>query len=197
MRLLPTQVSTLLDKCIITFHGAIALPIHIMLIYTKNHVDAGILLYKKLNKMVPKDSNNNVSSSDCYFSESLLQKMKKFNPDDVEGDAIESDDEMEDEDLDESEMSKNYHVNDGAIDSELYSQIRSWKRSTKEIKIIYSPPGDPDPPNEKVNGLSWCMDTNIGEPDGLGIHPPSHINKEFQNTIFRTELESFLAFLPL
>ena len=60
--------------------------------------------------MVPKDSNNNVSSSDCYFSEILLQKMKKFNPDDVEGDAIESDDEMEDEDLDETEILKNYHM---------------------------------------------------------------------------------------
>ena len=80
-----------------------------------------MLLYKKLNKIVPKDSNNNVSSSDCYFSEILLQKMKKINPDDVEGDAIESDDEMEDEDLDESEMLMNYHINDGDIDSELYS----------------------------------------------------------------------------
>ena len=60
--------------------------------------------------------------------------MKKINPDDVEGDAIESDDEMEYEDLDESEMLKNYHVNDGAIDSELYSQIRNSKRPTNEIK---------------------------------------------------------------
>ena len=89
------------------------------------------------------------------------KQRKKINPDDVEGDAIESDDEMGDEDLDESEMLKNYHINDGAIDSELYSQIKKSKRPTKEIKMIYFPPEDPVLPNEEVNGLNWCMNKNI------------------------------------
>ena len=104
---------------------------------------------------------------------------------------------MEDEDLDESEMLKNYHINDDAIDSELYSQIRNSKRLTKEIKMMYAHPEDLILPNEEVNSINWCINKNISEPPGLGIRPPTHIKKEFQNHIFRTEVDSLLAFLPL
>ena len=94
-------------------------------------------------------------------------------------------------------MLKNYHINDGDIDSELYSQIRNSKRPTNEIKMMYSPPEDPFSPNEEVNGINWCINKNIEVPHGLGIRPPTHIKKEFQNNICRTELDSLLALLPL
>ena len=46
-------------------------------------------------------SSSSISSSISIASSSTLSGLNCFNPDDVEGDAIESDDEMEDGDLDE------------------------------------------------------------------------------------------------
>ena len=45
--------------------------------------------------------------------------------------------------------------------------------------MIYSPPEDPVSPNEKINGLNWCMNKNIEEPPGLGTRPPTHIKKVY------------------
>ena len=84
--------------------------------------------------------------------------MKQLNHDDVEGHAIENDDEMKDEDLDETEMLNKYHTNDDDIDSDLYNQIQTLTRPSKEIKMMYSHPEEPVSPNEYIDGINWHMD---------------------------------------
>ena len=61
---------------------------------------------------------------------------------------------MKDEDLDETKMLNKYHTNDDDIDSDLYNQIQTLTRPSKEIKMMYSHPEEPVSPNEYIDGIN-------------------------------------------
>ena len=91
------------------------------------------------------------------FSPELIKMLAGFHPDDMEGDSIESDDEMDDETNEEMfdrEMSTNYHTNEGGAGSELYNQIRYGHRPVKDIEMLYCPIDNEINLEEEIDGLN-------------------------------------------
>ena len=159
-------------------------------------------LKKKANKEYSEKKRLNVTdgSAECVFSPELIKMLAGFHPDDMEGDAIESDDEMDDEineEMFDREFSTNYHTNEGGAGSELYNQIRYGNRPVKDIEMLYCPNDNEINLEEEIDGLNWEINKNLAHPSGVATLPPTNIKYKYRNKVFRNELDSLLAFLPL
>ena len=124
--------------------------------------------------------------------------MREFNPQNIDGDVIESDDCFSDSDLfDDEDLYLDYNVNSEANFSQIYNEICKSNQITRKIPMYQLVPhGDEKKKYESINGLKWEMNTKLDPPAGLGNRPETSIKYEYRYH-FPTELDSLLAFLPV
>ena len=163
-------------------------------------IDVGIAQHRSLiiskNVIINKDNNNKYT---CPFSEKFLQRLKEFDPQTNCEYMIESDDCVSDtEEFDDNDLYTNHHIVEGTESCQIYNKIRRSKNLTNDTSFKYAPPRNgTGNEREEINGLSWEMNGSIDPPAGIGFRAPTHLKDIYRNTIFKTELESLLAFLPI
>ena len=158
-------------------------------------LSTAIETHKRFKKNRQTDQNS-IKQNDSIFEQSTLDILQEFNEDENDGDVIESDDEI-DEDDDEMDIYRDYNLHDGKSTVEMYQNIRKSKNPLEGIDMSYCPLTDRGKLTENIKGINWEMNKNIQPPLGLGTRPPTHLKSDFRGNIFKTPLESFLAFLPI
>ena len=160
-------------------------------------IDLGLNQFNHLKSNIYSQDENK-EQEEYPFSKKFISKLREFNPQNIDGDVIESDDCFSDSDLfDDEDLYLNYNVNTEANFSQIYNEIRKSNQITKEIPMYqFVPHGDEKKKYESINGLKWEMNTKLDPPAGLGNRPKTSIKHEYRYH-FPTELDSLLAFLPV
>ena len=151
------------------------------------------------NQLYIKVSNQKITPSKDYPETDLFkcehsgfESLYQFNPDDVDGDVIESDDD-DDEDLMNQKMprleEKNSYFQEQCHGAGSNSQFNT------DLFMEY-PPDTNSNHLDNNHGLVWEKNVQIDRPSGIRPHTRSRLIPEFRNK-FRSEIESFLAFLPV
>lgn len=124
--------------------------------------------------------------------QSKIHSIHQFNANDVEGDAIESDEDFDEDDMNltrcrlreghyyfdrtlNNDNEKNHFFSDRLLD-----HVSSGKKNTLEIN----------------QGLTWKKNEEIEAPSGILPNRKSYLKDQYKHH-FRNEIESFLAFLPI
>ena len=167
-------------------------------------IDKGIsqfLSMKKRDSSITENRNiedeyNQVFSTD--FIEKVLHKCDNV---DNEGERIESDDCLSDDDgFEIDDIDINHHVN--AIENITNNLNKFRLKFTNDISMTpLSDDHNVEGKSERINGLKWEMNGTLNAPPGLSYRQKTKMKfidgSKCGENLFRTELESLLAFLPL
>ena len=167
-------------------------------------IDKGISQYLSMKNQNYSFENNDDTKNkynkvfSTHFIDNVLHKKDEINN---EGERIESDDCMSDDDgyeIDDIEI--DYHVNSENNLGYNYNKIRHT--TSEDISMAPWVEDKKKKSNsEQINGLKWDMNGRLNAPQGLSYRQKTKIIETDDSNggkqTFRTELESLLAFLPL
>ena len=123
--------------------------------------------------------------------------LKDFDEIYNDGDVIESDDCISDNDgFDMDDLDIDYNVNIESNYSHSYNSIRHSRDLENDFQMSLMTSRDTKTSkSEKINGLKWELNGKLQAPLGLGYRGKTRIKNN--SSSFETEVESLLAFLPL
>ena len=160
--------------------------------FTLQEIVVAMSLNDNIKGKVQKSSSN-VNDVEIGFTEnSTLQRIYEFNADDVEGEALESDDEIEEDPLKQTV----YRLREGNYYFERRFNSDSKKNEFITNNLMNSLCKVNQGSLESNRGLIWRKNEEIDAPSGIRPDRRTRLNGDF-NDKFRTEIESFLAFLPM
>ena len=167
-------------------------------------IDKGISQYtsmKNQSSSIESGINPKNKYNQVFRSEYIDKVLHKSDEIDNQGERIESDDCMSDDDgYDFDDIEIDYHVNSEKNLGYNYNKIRHTK--TEDISMT---PWVEDEmkksKSEQINGIKWDMNGRLNAPPGLSYRQKTKIkaidDSNDGKQRFRSELESLLAFLPL
>ena len=159
--------------------------------FTLEEIVGAMTLNNNIKKMSEKLTNSKKEEEHTLPEHSNIRSIYDFNANDVEGDALESDEEFE-----EDEMKHIRHrLNEGNCYFETFQSEAGNKHFvTDQLMDCFG--------NDKIGtlecnrGLTWKKNEEIEAPSGLLPDRKSYLKEQYKNK-FKTEIESLLAFLPI
>ena len=159
--------------------------------FTLEEIVGTMILNNHIKGLSKKLTNDINEKENVLHEQSNIESIYGFNADDVEGEALESDDEFEEDKMKHIRQ----QLNEGnCYFGNLKSDEEKKQFVTGQLKDCFCK--DKISTLECYRGLTWKKNEEIEAPSGLLPDRKSYLKDQYKNK-FKTEIESLLAFLSI